>query len=120
MRVYIAGKYSDNNVLAVLNNMRKGIQAATKVFLAKMSPFCCWLDYHFVFQMNELEVDSIKVEDYYEYCIDWMKVADVVYVLPGFEDSKGTLAEIKLANELCIPIVYNFKDLLEFKKNRAL
>ncbi len=35
----------------------------------------------------------------------------IVYVLPNFEKSNGTIAEIKKAKELGIPVVYSDKEL---------
>lgn len=113
MRVYVAGKYSDNNVMSIFDNMRRGIRAATAVFVQGMSPFCPWLDYHYCLQT--LESTKLTVEQFYKYSMDWLEVSDVMYVLDGYETSKGTLAEIERAKELNIPIVYNFYDLMKFK-----
>ena len=38
-RIYIAGAYSANNVLTVLDNMREGMRLATKVLLLGYAPF---------------------------------------------------------------------------------
>jgi hypothetical protein len=48
--------------------------------------------------------------------MDWLEVSDIVYVLPGFETSKGTLAEIERAEELNIPIVYSFEELISYRE----
>ncbi len=98
-RIYVAGKYSDDNVIGVLNNIRDGIKAAVKVLKMGHVPFCPWLD--FLFQFFD---ESLKVEDYYRYSMSWLEVSDEVWVLPGWESSKGTKAEIKRAEELGIPV----------------
>lgn len=107
-RVYVAGAYSSNNVIGVLDNMREGMRWATKVFLAGHAPFAPWLDFHFQLMLREGE--SLAVEDYYQYSLSWMQVADVVFVTPGWEDSKGTHAEIAEAERLGIPVVYSIDD----------
>ena len=113
-RVYIAGSYSANNVITVLDNMRKGIRLSTEVFINGFSPFCPWLDYQFQLMLREGE--TLKVEDYYRYSIDWLKVSDAVLVVDGWENSKGTKEEIKFAYQIGIPIFYSLKELLDYNK----
>jgi hypothetical protein len=107
-RVYVAGAYSSNNVIGVLDNMREGMRWATKVFLAGHAPFAPWLDFHFQLMLREGE--SLAVDDYYQYSLAWMQAADVVFVTPGWESSKGTHAEIAEAVRLGIPVVYALDD----------
>ena len=109
MRVYVAGPYSADNVLTVLDNIRRGIRVSTEVLLAGHSPFCPWLD--FLFQLLLKEGETLAVDDYYRYSLDWLKVSDAVLVLPEWQLSKGTLAELETANDLGIPIYYTLKDL---------
>ncbi len=111
-RVYVAGAYSNNNVIGVLDNMRKGMRASVEVFLSGFSPFCPWLDYQFQLMLREGEV--LTVQDYYNYSMAWLEVSDVVLVLPDSENSKGTQAEIERAKDLNIPIFYNLEDLKQY------
>jgi len=108
-RVYIAGAYSADNVITVLDNMRRGMRKSTEVLLAGYSPFCPWLDYHFQLMLRENEI--LTVEDYYRYSMAWLEVSDVVLVLPNSDKSNGTQAEIKRAEELNIPICYSLEEL---------
>lgn len=111
-RVYIAGAYSADNVITVLDNMRKGIRLSTEVLLHGLSPFCPWLDYQFQFMIRENE--KLTVEDYYRYSTDWLAVSDAVLVVPGWEDSVGTKNEIKFAYQIGIPIFYSLEELLKY------
>ena len=108
-RIYIAGAYSADNVITVLDNMREGMRFATKVFLIGYSPFCPWLDFHFQLMLHDNE--RLSVEDYYKYSIDWLEVSDAILLVPGWEKSKGTLSEIRKGKELNIPIFYNIDEL---------
>jgi len=108
-KVYIAGSYSADNVLSVLDNIRKGIRAGTEVLLAGYSPFIPWLDYNIFLQLRDNE--QISVSDIREHSLAWLEVTDAILVLPDYENSKGTLAEIKRAGELSIPVYYNLEDL---------
>jgi hypothetical protein len=99
MRVYIAGRYSDNNVIGVLNNIHDGIKASVEILKKGHAVFCPWLDYQFQFFDK-----TLTVEDYYRYSMAWLEVSQVVLVLPNSENSKGTQAEIARAKELGIPV----------------
>jgi len=103
-RIYIAGAYSGNNVIEILDNIRKGIRAGTEIFLKGYAPFVPWFDFHFQLMLRNNESPSI--EDYYRYSLAWLEVSDALYVLKDSENSKGTQNEIKIAQELNIPIFY--------------
>lgn len=105
-RVYVAGSYSADNVITVLNNIHKGTKVSVELLKKGYIPFCPWLDYQFQFYDM-----TLTVEDYYRYSIGWLEVSDVLLVLPNAENSRGTQNEIKRAKELNIPIVYSIKQL---------
>lgn len=108
-RVYVAGAYSANNVLTVLDNIRKGMRGGLDVLLLGYAPFVPWFDFHFQLMLQGNE--KLTVDDYYQYSLAWLEVSDAVYVLPGYEESKGTAAEIARAHELGIPVYYDLMDL---------
>lgn len=109
-RVYVAGSFSADNVLSVLDNMRIGMRKSLEVLLAGYSPFVPWFDYHFNLMLREGE--KLTVQDFYDYSMAWLEVSDTVLVLPNSEKSKGTQAEIKRAKELGIPVVYNIEEIM--------
>ena len=107
-RVYVAGSYSADNVIQVLENMRLGIKASTEVFMAGFSPFSPWLDYHF--SLMKPDGAMLKVEDFYQYSLAWLEVSDALLVLLNSEHSKGTQAEIERAIELGIPVFHSLDE----------
>ena len=109
-RVYVAGPYSANNISDCLENMRKGMRAGVKVFLAGYSPWVPWHDFHH--QLMFRDGESLSVDDYYEMSMAWLVVSDAMLVLPGWTDSKGTIAEMKKATELGIPTFFSLSDLI--------
>ena len=109
-RVYVAGAYSADNVLGVLDNMRRGMRVGTEVLLARFSPFVPWFDYHFSLMLRDGE--TLTVEDYYNYSLAWLEVSDAMLVLPDSGNSKGTQAEKVKAQELGIPIYYSLDQLV--------
>lgn len=113
-RIYVCGAYSADNVITVLDNMRKGMRIATEVLLAGYAPFCPWHDYHF--QLMLQGVEKLSVEDYYEYSIAWLPVCDAVLLVPGYESSVGTKNEIAVAGSLKIPVFVTLEDLSLFFK----
>lgn len=101
-KIYVAGSYSDNNVIQVLENMKKGIEMSKTLLLKNYAPFCPWLDYHFFLALKEDE--SISLEQIQAYSMEWLGACDAVFVLPNSENSKGTQNEIKRAITLEIPV----------------
>ncbi len=113
-RVYVAGAYSADNVVDVLKNIGRGEWNAAQIFLMGFAPFCPWHDKDYVIK-NWNQEFSVKM--FYDYSITWLEVCDILFLVPGYENSKGTLAEIERAEKLGIPVVKDFKHLiLEGKK----
>ena len=112
-RVYVAGAYSSDNVIGVLDNMRQGMRLATEVFLAGFAPFCPWFDFHFQLMLRDNE--RLTVDDYYRYSLAWLRVADALLVgdWPECDKSKGTQKELDEAIRLNIPIYICLQDLID-------
>ena len=117
-RIYIAGAYSADNVIGVLDNMRRGMRAATEVLLAGYAPFVPWFDHQFHFMLREDE--KLTVADYQRYSMAWLEASDAVMVVPGWENSKGTKAEIARAREIWIPVAHGFQDLRRMDEDGAI
>lgn len=117
LKIYVAGAYSSDNVLTVFANMRRGIRMATRLFMMGYAPFCPWLDFHFC--LSAKEEDHITVNMFYQYSLAWLRASDAVLVLPGFENSKGTLAEIQEALDCNIPVFYSVTKLEEWRKENS-
>lgn len=109
-RIYIAGPYSSDNIIGCLDNIRNGMRLATEVFLAGLSPWCPWHDFHHQLMLRGDE--HLTVDDYYRFSMAWLEVSDAMLLLPGWESSVGTLAEKRRAEELNIPIFYTLEALM--------
>jgi len=103
-RVYVAGSYSSDNVIQVFKNMEKGIKVSARLLKKGYIPFCPWLDYHFFLH------EDITLQEIQDYSLGWLVVSDCVYVLKDSENSKGTQNEIRVAEKLGIPVLYEGLD----------
>lgn len=113
IQVYVAGAYSSDNVLGVLRNMGRGIQASKDVLKAGFAPYCPWLDYQYVLVAQDDE--DLTLDAFYQYSMAWLDVSKAMLVLPNSENSKGTQAEIARAKELGIPILGSLKALIDWR-----
>lgn len=112
-KVYVAGPYSSDNVIDVLKNIGRGQKACAVLFRNGFAPWCPWHDKTYVMDMPDFDY---TVEQFYEFSIEWLKVCDYMVVLPGYKNSKGTLAEIEVAKENNIPVYYDlYKFVTEHK-----
>jgi len=100
MKIYLAGKYSANNILDCLNNIHDGIKKGAEILKKGDVVFCPFID--FLFQFFD---KTLTIEDYYRYSMSFLEGwADEIWVLPDWENSEGTKKEIARANELKIPV----------------
>jgi hypothetical protein len=104
-RVYVAGKYSADNVIDVLSNIRNGVDFAANVLIDGYAVFCPHLDHHFAISMWG---DDITKKMYQDNSMAWLEVSDAVFVMPDSEKSHGVQREIERAMELGIPVVRTF------------
>ena len=113
-RIFISGSYSADNVMDILRNIRDGIMISTEVLRLGYSPFCPWLDYHFVLMDFE---DKLKLEDFYRYSIDWLEVSDGLLLIGDWQKSKGSVKEWTFAKKNNIPVFYGLNELKTIKHN---
>ena len=111
IRVYVAGRYSDDNVLSVLQNIGRGEKACAELFRLGFAPFCPWHDKSYVTDNPDVE---FSIEDFYEFSIAWLEASDIMLVLPGHSGSGGTIKEIARADELGMPVFYSLDEVVRY------
>lgn len=118
IKVYVAGPYSGDNALSVLQNIGRGEKVCAELFRLGFAPFCPWHDKSYVIDNPDVE---FTIEDFYEFSIAWLEVSDAMLVLPGSENSEGVRKEVKRANELGIPVLYSIEYLQKiFSKEKKI
>lgn len=115
MRVYIAGRYSADNVMEVLGNIRAGQEAAVNLMLRGYYVHCPWLDHQLVLSYGGAYLTSQFLKDN---SMAFLEVCDAVYVLPGWETSNGTKAEIVRSKKLNIPVFYYIEKLNKYRESK--
>ena len=109
-RVYVAGKYSDTNVVDVLRNIGRGEAICAEIFALGFAPFCPWHDKGYVISNPNGEFTH---QNFKNFSMAWLEVSDCVLLVEGWETSGGTVVEIKRANELDIPVYKSVQELVE-------
>ena len=110
-KIYIAGSISSHNLLTSLENIRKGIKLSVEVLKAGFAPFSPFIDFQFSL------VEPITIDQYYGYSMAWLEVSDALLLVEGWENSKGTKAEIRRANELGIPVFTSLETMKDHFNN---
>lgn len=107
--VYVAGPYS-GSILEVAHNIRIGRSAAVELMRIGFSVICPWNDW-------ELAVlADLPMEIWKEAGMEQLRHCDAILILPGWEKSPGTIAEIAEARRRNIPIFFTIEDLQTFAK----
>lgn len=99
-KIYLAGKLNDM-ACDYIKNCSKMIRAAIKLQKEGNAVFVPCIDF-----LTGLVAGDFEYNNYADQGLVWLEVCDEIDVLPGWEQSKGTIAEIARAIELNIPVVY--------------
>lgn len=89
--VYIAGPYHAESHWLIDQHIQRAREAAVAITYMGLGFFCPHLNSaHF-----EQDCPEVPVEHWYEQDLRFLGSCDAVYLLPGWQDSKGTLAELE-------------------------
>ena len=110
IRVYVAGRLDDMAV-GYNKNRARMLSCALRLHRKGYSVFVpCMAE-----QMALLD-GKWEYKDYFDNSQPWLLVSDAMYLVPGWEESKGTAAEIVTADKNGVPVFDNLKDLEKYFK----
>jgi len=119
-RVYVAGlltprgHWSANPAIDYIINIREMIKWSWKAMQAGFDPFVPAFDWQFWMVMREGEHMTEPMIK--RYSKSWLEVCDAILLTPGWQKSTGTLAEIKYAESLGIPVFKSLDELITYVK----
>lgn len=105
--IYIAGPYRAECAVKTSRNINRAEQLGKRVALELPQWFPVIPHKNTELWDYSRDVADIKPEYYLEGTLEVMRRCDAVLVLPDFMRSSGTLAEIKEAERLGIPVYYS-------------
>ena len=108
-RIYIAGAIRSTDPLQFLENIRRGMRLSSQAIIAGYAVYSPFVDFNFFLQLHPGE--RIPVEMIQAQSMAWLEVCDAVLVVPGWEKSQGTAAEIAVAHAEGIPVVFSLEEL---------
>lgn len=112
--VYIAGALR-NGVPGYVQNLHRMIVWAEKVRRAGFYVYIPGLDI-----LQGVVMGDMEFPDYFENSWGIIKRCEAVFVVPGYEKSKGTKKEIIHAKNLKIPVFFDLDKLVKYYKNALI
>ncbi len=107
VRVYIAGPYRADDAAGVQRNVRAASEEGAELLAAGYVPFVPHTMTHGWEDRGDITDEQFLAMD-----IQWLEVCDAVLVLPGWEQSNGTLGEMAHAGALGLEVFFSRHDLL--------
>ena len=118
MKIYVAYRYSADNVLDVLSNIGRAIHVGTLIARKGHYPYIPHLDcFIAMFDGSYLDGREIPLEYYYKSSLEWLKVCDAIYIVDELDirDSKGVAREFEYCMETSKPVYFYLTQLPEVK-----
>lgn len=115
-RVYIAGLltprgyFSANPAIDYIVSIREMTKWGLEAFKAGFDPFVPAFDWMFWLVAEGQPITEAMIKRYSK---NWLSVCDAIVLTPGWNQSPGTLAEIKYAKDLGIPVFQTLESLIE-------
>lgn len=99
--VTVVGAYGAPTIHEVCRNVRLAKEAAVMILKQSCAVYCPHHDL-FLATSDPIDVEFLKAAS-----MEFVRCSDAIYVVPGYENSQGTLAEIEEAKKFGIPVFYD-------------
>jgi hypothetical protein len=111
------GYNSSHPAIDYLLNIRNLTRYSLEVFFAGFDPFCPALDFLFFLLLRDDErLTEAMIKRFSK---AWMARSDALYLTPGWKQSGGSLAEVKRAKELGMPIFNTIQEMIDYNKSNG-
>jgi len=104
IRVYIAGRLNGDAV-SYIQNLHRMLIWGAELRRNGFSVLVPGLDL-----LLGLSAGNWEYEDYFDNSQPWLEVADVLFLVPGWEGSSGTLKELEMARKEGIQCLESLKN----------
>ena len=113
--IYVAGPYTGKthdhlSYFQIDQNIMRAVEAAAQLALSGV-PFFCPHQHSAHF---EVITPAVAPTFWYDLDVHFMEACDAILLLPGWQESKGSLNEKKLAEERGIPVLYSVEEAIEW------
>ena len=106
MRIYIAGPYRAATPKLVDANIKQARDAFAELLRLGHTALCP----HSMTARFERDYPDILDARYLETDLEWLRLCDAILLLPGWEDSSGSRAELDLAKRMGLLVFTNAAD----------
>lgn len=106
MRIYIAGPYRAKTPSDVDRNILVAREAMAKLLVLGHTPFCP----HSMTAGFEHDFPEIDDEVYLRTDLEWVFLCDAILMLPGWENSSGSRAELEAARGAGLKLFFSVTD----------
>jgi hypothetical protein len=111
LKVYVAGRMSSPNCVEFLRNINKLQEWTAEVRDLGMAPFPVADDLADIMRTSLVTMEGIK-----QASLAWLRVADCLFLTPGWQRSPGSVAERDEALRCGIPVFEDVADLQAYAK----
>ena len=113
IKVFLAGKYTGKTKEETRENIQTAEDYSVRLWNMGYSVFCP----HLNTKLFEEKSCKATYEDYIQFTLAMIPSCDVMFLLPNWKDSPGSIRERAVASECNIPIAYSIKDLTNIKSD---
>ncbi len=103
--IYVSGPYRSDSINGIHENIQHAREAAIRLWRAGWIVLCPHLNTAF---MDGINTDQMFLQG----DLELLRRCDAIYMLKGFENSKGALEELDYAKQLERPVLYESDDWL--------
>ena len=107
IKVYPAGPIQGVTVSHTLANIECGNMWTARIFQLGFSPFPVFSDEQFLRKVRPIPA----IGDIYNYSLEWLKCADTMFLIDGWEKSTGAQQEKRVAEEHGVKVFFDLVDM---------